>query len=306
MNFPQDRDQLAVFLRSLLDQSILSHRPQGPHPVIAINAAKNLLGDARDNPPPGLLSAMETWLSDCSRHDSWKAHPEPSETFAHSAIFTMDLEDAIQTGDWHEAERFAGDLFLAAENKNSVLEILTEASLSRSDCHAAFFYHLNRSAAFYEMPGSLWHYVLASLEQLKQHPVANPSMFSDVTPDDLFPSALLTFTREDIITFAAVYRLWDIESVRQDRIRRKLSVWLDTKRQEGPTDPPARSTSYQNDLRTYQEAGGSLFLDLALDAQGHFRPEHIVFLEAIRFLVRITPEDYINVLAHRLEKGIAT
>ncbi|MFQ6605241.1 MAG: hypothetical protein ACE5D8_06770 [Fidelibacterota bacterium] len=306
MNQTFDPSALASFLRSALDRAVQCRADSEIHPVIVINALKNILGDDRENVPKDLKSWVESYLSGFFKYRDWKTNPDPSEQFARGAVFTMDLEDAILKGQREEAERCAGDLYWAAEHKGSVLEIMTETGLHEPATHALFFYHLLRASVFYQPPESLWQFILAGLDRLSHKQLPPTTSGAEVTPDDLLPGAFHAMSLEDLIAFAAVYRLWQFESVRQANIRRKLSVWLQEHRSDiysGTTIPTAK---FYTDLHRYKRQGGHFFIHLISAGEDHLFPQRIVLLDAIRFLVRVTPEDYINVLAHRLEEGIET
>ncbi len=217
---------LPVFLRSCLDRSLIQSLNANNSSVPVTNALKNILGDCRKNPSSRILK----YLYDLHNNVGTKQKTDSTLTAVGKegilkAVFVMDLEDAVQSNDWDKAEEVAASLFLAAENKLSIVDILTELGLQAPQIHATRFYHLGRSLVFYKETHLKWDGVKLGINWLKDAPVSDPHPSTKITPEELMPG-VLTMDKETTLAFISCWRLWNSESIRAGGFRREISYCL--------------------------------------------------------------------------------
>ena len=89
-------------LATILLQSVSTIYNKKPifHPVVCMNAVKNILGDVRDSPSNVLLNYGNNFIKGLSlrRNDRKVLEDMPNEEIG-MTIFISDLEDACQHGD---------------------------------------------------------------------------------------------------------------------------------------------------------------------------------------------------------------
>lgn len=296
-------NDLPVFLRTCLDLAMLCESNTEIHPIIFVNALKNIIGDNKENPPVYLLEYLYTTIDKIeSVHEDNTILNDVGSGGITNPIFIMDMEDAIQEKEWSTAERHAASLFLAAEHKGSVLEILTELGLQRVEHHASFFYHLQRSTIFYQATKQHWTGIKSAINHLKQYPIPEPHTRTPVTPEEIFPQIISVGSTNDIITFAACWRLWELESVRQNGFRREISHWLTTKKNDNHKNSSVEPNPKQKyDNPDYIELAERIIkLELHQNETWH----RIAVLEAIRFLWKKSDNKFQSHLSNYIDNLI--
>lgn len=273
---------LPVFLRSCLDLAVRSEQRVNIHPVVITNALKNIIGDDKQNPSSILLEYLFTINEKIEIESNTEILNEVGSKGITNPVFIMDLEDAVQDQKWVEAEKHAAALYLAAEHKGSVLEILTEIALQNAEIHATFFYHYLRGSIFFEPTKYYWTFIRSGLNQLRENPVTNPHAGSSISPGDVVSIILNTDRAQDIITLASCWRLWEIDSVRQNGFRREISFWLARLRNnhryaEDDSDGGRFSGERSNVIELSEKV-------IRQDLKQQETWETILLLEAIRFL----------------------
>ena len=272
---------LPVFLRSCLDLAARGEQQANIHPVVITNALKNIIGDDKQNPSPVLLEYLFSINDEIKADSNTKILNEVGSKGITDPVFIMDLEDAVQDRKWVDAEKHAAALFLAAEYKGSVLEVLTEIALQNAEIHAAFFYHHLRGAIFFEPTKYYWSFIRSGVTRLKENPVSEPHAVSAVSPEDAVSTILHTDKAEDLITFASCWRLWEIDCVRQKGFRREISFWLNRLRNDHKYADDSDGSRFPGGKPNFIELSEKV---IRRKIKQEEKQRTILLLEAIRFL----------------------
>ena len=166
-------------LATLLLQSASTIHKKKPiiHPVVCINAVKNILGDVRNSPSDVLLSFASNFITGLSsrRKDRKVLEDMPHEEIG-MTIFISDLEDACQHGDAAQVEQEAARVYLAADGSPAILEILAELALQNVEGNGGFIYHCLRAFAFKPEKERVWSFVQCILKTIKKQPLPPPNV----------------------------------------------------------------------------------------------------------------------------------
>lgn len=291
-------DSLVDYLKDALLLSALCKHDKSPatHPVVVINALKNVIGDCRDQPSPILLQSIADFLHQQSfRHDDADILNQIPREGLGTSVFTMDLEENILEGNTNQSNVEAGRLYLAAENKMTVLEVLSGLGLYDGDTNLTFLYHLYRIFAFHGDEKSAWSFSRCALVELQKQSLPGPHSAKGETPDSVIHAMLNSLTVVDLITLVSAARIWELDVVRKQQFRREISAWLSSmvegnaKTSEGSTKG---DTMIQKELQAYQQSPGNQFVHWTEDILKKCESfdekcmQSLIALEALRHVIK--------------------
>ena len=125
---------IVEYLQSLLLKAARVYHYGHPenHPVVVINALKNILGDVRDNPSRILMDFGNNYINEkiMRKYDEniLKKNKIKGVT---TSVFIMDLEDAIFQSNSKQAEKEAAKLFLLSDSPQAILDPYEPVVMSR-------------------------------------------------------------------------------------------------------------------------------------------------------------------------------
>jgi len=217
---------LMTFIKALINRAAEKRcADPGDHPLIMVNDLKNLLSDRRTDPPLALL----TWaLERVNSFETSSLDPTRLETIrkqgSSGVLFISDVEDALFSGDSDAMVTAVGQWFLATAAPESLLEVFTQTLVPGGPGWPALLYAAQRTAAFGQSGEILWKILLAIIDTVPDEGITSerPAMPSD-SPETLLEPILRTGRGDLVIRLAAVWRLWDLETPRQARIRQALA-----------------------------------------------------------------------------------
>jgi len=302
LNNSKPTGSLEKNLASLLLQSASTIYNDTPivHPVVCMNAVKNILGDVRDSPSEILLTYAGNFITGFSLRikDRKVLEDMPHEEIG-MTIFISDLEDACQHGDAGQVQEEAARVYLAADESPAILEILAELALQNVEDNGGFIYHCLRAFAFKPKKERVWSFVQCILQTIKKQPLPEPNVGTNNGPNDLGPIFLNCEQPIDWITIAAVWRLWESEYMRLPGFKREISHWISN---QNTTKNKYPDGSNPDNMVKFRKEGGYYFVKLAeniIQSKNHV-VERLAALEGLRFFVKKMPIDCLPIVAKKV------
>jgi len=302
LNNPKPAGSLEKNLATLLLQSASTIYNDTPivHPVVCMNAIKNILGDVRDSPSEILLTYAGNYIAGLKpREKDQKVLEDMPEDGIGLSIFISDLEDACQQGDAVQVQEEAARVYLAADGSPAILEILAELALQNVEGNGGFIFHCLRAFAFKPEKERVWSFVQCILQTMKNQPLPEPNEGTNNGPNDLVPIFLKCEKPIDWITVAAVWRLWESEYMRLPGFKREISHWISNQNITQNRNPDG---SNPDSMVKFRKEGGNYFVKLAEDitqSKGNI-VERLIALEALRFFVKKMPIDCLPIVSNKI------
>lgn len=302
LNNPKPAGSLKKNLATLLLQSATTVYNDDPivHPVVCMNAVKNILGDVRDSPSEILLTYAGNYIAGLKqREKDRKVLEDMSEEGIGLTIFISDLEDACQQGNATQVQEEAARVYLVADGSPAILENLAELALQNVEGYGGFIYHCLRAFAFNPEKERIWSFVQCILQTIKKQPLPEPHEGADNGFDDLQPVFLNCEQPIDWITVAAVWRLWDSEYTRLPGFKREISYWISNQNTTQNGNPDG---SNPDNMVKFRKEGGNYFVKLAENIIQSKKQvvERLAALEALRFFVKKMPIDCLPIVAKKI------
>ena len=270
------------------------------HPVVCMNAIKNILGDVRDSPSEILLTYAGNYIAGLKpREKDQKVLEDMPEDGIGLSIFISDLEDACQQGDAVQVQEEAARVYLAADGSPAILEVLAELALQNVEGNGGFIFHCLRAFAFKPEKERVWSFVQCILQTMKNQPLPEPNEGTNNGANDLVPIFLKCEKPIDWITVAAVWRLWESEYMRLPGFKREISHWISNQNITQNGNPDG---SNPDNMVKFRNEGGNYFVKLAEDitqSKGNI-VERLIALEALRFFVKKMPIDCLPIVSNKI------
>ena len=302
LNNSKTAGSLEKNLATLLLQSASTIYNDTPivHPVVCMNAIKNILGDVRDSPSEILLTYAGNYIAGLKpREKDQKVLEDMPEDGIGLSIFISDLEDACQQGDAVQVQEEAARVYLAADGSPAILEILAELALQNVEGNGGFIFHCLRAFAFNPEKERVWSFVQCILQTMKNQPLPEPNEGTNNGANDLVPIFLKCEKPIDWITVAAVWRLWESEYMRLPGFKREISHWISNQNITQNRNPDG---SNPDSMVKFRKEGGNYFVKLAEDitqSKGNI-VERLIALEALRFFVKKMPIDCLPIVSNKI------
>ena len=302
LNNPKPAGSLKKNLATLLLQSATTVYNDDPivHPVVCMNAVKNILGDVRDSPSEILLTYAGNYIAGLKqREKDRKVLEDMLEEGIGMTIFISDLEDACQQGNATQVQEEAARVYLVADGSPAILENLAELALQNVEGYGGFIYHCLRAFAFNPEKEHVWSFVQCILQTIKKQPLPEPHEGADNGFDDLQPVFLNCEQPIDWITVAAVWRLWESEYTRLPGFKREISYWISNQNTTQNGNPDG---SNPDNMVKFRKEGGNYFVKLAenIIQSKNQVVERLAALEALRFFVKKMPIDCLPIVAKKI------
>jgi len=275
---------LTKTIKSYFDHSVASifNGTSNKHPIIVLNALKNIIGDDRQNPSQCLLDAMAALAEKYPQRKDDKAVLDTlAKEGLGNTVFIADLEDACQSGDSLAMEKEAARVQWVSENGLAGLDCLIEVALQDFDRLGTFAYHLQRANIFQQDVKKTWHYSRSLLKEIVKAPLSVPHSKKDVNPELIMNTILTKRIDSPISNFAAAIRLWEGEYVRISGYRRELSHWYSKFNFDQQIEINEKG---MKGLENYVKNGGNFFIQMAEELTTNQEWElQIIELEALRY-----------------------
>jgi len=269
--------------------------PSKAHPIIVLNALKNIIGDNRNNPSQKLLDSMANKSEIYpQRTDDQKVLDRVAKDGLGQTVFISDLEDACQSGNSLRMEIEAARINCVSENGLGGLEVLSEVALQDYDRFGIFVYHLQRSNVFQRDKENTWPYTRCLLKEIAKSSLPEPHEKMDQRSEIM---GQVPTDSSELSQIAAARRLWEGDYVRINGYRRELSHWFSKLNVEGEKMINKKTVDV---LLDYVQNGGNYFIELAENLIKTTGWEaKIIQLEALRFYAKnASLKDLPTILSH--------
>jgi len=291
-----NRKNLIQFLSDLLYQAIkVDHSPPpNNHPIILINAVKNIIGDDKVNPSTNLCEFSKSLIDSYPvRKDDEQIWKDVIAEGTRLSVFTDEVEKAVMEGDLDKAQVETARQIIASNNSPAILELLAELAIHNVDQLGLFTYHWLRSYHFYQNEKALWSYSMCMISELFKSTLEPISQEKRQTPRDFIPWIISPENIDSIPVFAAMLRLGDGDYVRTNSFNKAISKWL----AELQLDQSQQVNISSFELENYVLSGGNYFIDLAVKIINRFPQSvsvnKIIQLEALRSIAKQSkPESF--------------
>lgn len=278
---------LRDFLAYCLKESVCAvHKDSSRHhPVITVNALKNIIGDDLDHPSEMLLKSA--WLliekSPKRTDDSEILNRAASDGLGETA-FVSDIWEKLESGDVDTIELETAKVHLVSDRSPAVLENLAEYALTNIPEFGSLAYHVLRAFAFQNDPKGSWPFIMCLLQELKKVSLFEKHPGTEIKPRECISSAIAGGNKDHWLDLASTARLWSSEYVRTENYHREISHWLGTFGDYThcpPTDKKAtRLTDFIDERNSY-------FITMAEDViEQKNGLRKIPILEALRTLAK--------------------
>ena len=221
-------EALVKYLNTLLYYSVSINWKNNvkDHPIIVINAMKNIIADNIDKPSKILLNHGLDILIGKQVRDDKKYLSDIEVSGPSTTVFVGSLEDAIQANDWEKAKILNAKIFLASDRSRAIIDTIADVGLQNIQSNALFIFHILRAFHFKQKKSQVWSYACCLINILESKSLPGPHSKKDIDPGKLIDSVLSNNDPELLLTFAAISRIWDDEYVRERSYKREISHWL--------------------------------------------------------------------------------
>ncbi|MEE9166848.1 MAG: hypothetical protein V3U24_05220 [Candidatus Neomarinimicrobiota bacterium] len=246
-----DPSSLRQYYQSLLQHIFVQTHvreerdPWLAHPVIPVNAIKNISSLRKDSPSRPLVEFAARIALEAQPSGGVGDWPEVPPEALNQSVFVADLFNALQQGDLEKASEEAARLALISDNKLYVLEILMEACTRKFDTLGLLGYSIFRAAAFCAQI-DIGSFILPLLKSAARERIQHIRMSSPEEFDmDAYGWPVLSRGGlEDVVLYAVAHRLWNLESVKQSAFRGGIALWL-AEKYGTPTRIPGGGVSHR-------------------------------------------------------------
>ena len=247
------------------------------HPIIILNALKNIIGDNRSEYSKKLLEFMELKSEEFpKRDDDQSILDKIAKNGIGLSVFVSDLEDACQSGIPENIETEAARLQWVSDNGLGGFEALVEVALQDFERLGKFSFHLFRSNIFNRDINNTWPYTRCLLKEICKKPLPEPHVNSGVNCDLRIGNNI-----SKTINFTSAHRFWNGEYVRLDGYKREISFWIKNHYDQNEI---VIDNNVEKEISYYFKNGGNFFIELA---ENLIKNENdVVYLESLRYIVR--------------------
>ncbi len=298
--FHQDSQELIQKINNLITQAVKAEFDgrSNDHPLILVNAIKNIIGDDRDNPSSKLLDLSDNYINQFSCRENENQIIDKVMIDGYGlAVFVDDVEEAIIYGNKDNAELETAKQLLASDKSPAILECLAQFALHDIESLGLFTYHWLRSFNFHQEKEILWSYSRAMINEIfKIHLQQQQIQTEILKPQDYMIFFLNYENKGNIPTFSAMNRLWYADYVRGESYRNSISTWLEKTKNAEKTE-----VANSIDLENYINNGGRYFIDLSEQLfdtyQINVAAQKIVELEGLRGVAKNASPEYFPIIA---------
>lgn len=287
-------------IKLCLDRAVSSdyHGLPADHPIVTLNALKNIIGDEKQSPSQILLDAMMGYSKKFpQRTDDKKVLSRIAKDGIGQTVFISDLEDACQKGNPYEMEQEAARIQWVSENGLGGMEVLVELAMQNFNLNGLFTYHLYRASIFNQNLKKTWPYTRCLLKEIAKSKLPEPHKISDVMEDKV---NYVPTESHLINNLAAAKRIWNGGYIRIAGIRRELSFFYSTIQIK-----KIKRKNIINGLEDYVKNGGKFFIELAEGLLRYPKWESkIVQLEALRFFCLNSNSENLPTISSHLEEYV--
>ena len=290
-----EKDLIDIISNLILFSSLVfRNNNKQTHPIILVNAVKNIIGDNRKNPSKILLNFLIEYLNLFKlRIDDKKIIDETLKEGTRESEFVSDLHDACQEGNLKKIKKISARIYIVSERSRAVLDALVEVLLQNVEDSILFVYHLLRSFQFQKSKNP-WIFICSLIQEMEFFSIPNPHKSSMITPADIRKSMMLF---GEINLISSVERMWNGDYVRGESYRRELSHWCIEMSERIKINNDKKSISFSfkdKNNNFFIKLGESIVLDKNKSLEAKING--LVTLESLRAMKKLSKPDEIELL----------
>jgi len=285
---------LSKKIKECFDRCVKSeyHGLSKDHPIVALNALKNIIGDNRKKYSKKLLELMEHKSKEFPKRDDDQSILDNSAKEGLGlTVFVSELEDACQSGIPEEIEKEAARLQWVSDNGLGGFEALIEIALQDFERLGKFSFHLFRSNIFNRNINETWPYTRCLVKEICKKTLPEPHRNEDTNCNFLIGS-----TKSQTMNFTSAHRFWNGDYVRLGGYRREISFWVKNQYSQNQI---IIDNNIKKDITNYFKNGGNFFIELAEHIIEN--ENDIVYLESLRYLSKQS-EDFHRFISFEISK----
>ena len=268
---------LSKTIKEYFDRCVRSEYPgqSKEHPIIILNALKNIIGDNRKEYSKKLLELMERIsLEFPEREDDQSILDKVAKEGLGLTVFVSELEDACQSGIPEKIEKEAARMQWVSDNGLGGFEALVEVALQDFERLGAFSFHLFRSNIFNRNINETWPYTRCLVKEISKNPLLEPHRKENTSCTFKIGSI-----RSQTVNFTSAHRFWNGEYVRSGGYKREISFWIKNQYYQSEMNI---EKNIKKEITYYFNNGGNFFIDVAEDLIN--KKNDIIYLESLRYL----------------------
>ncbi|OUX20600.1 MAG: hypothetical protein CBE10_02585 [bacterium TMED250] len=268
---------LSKTIKEYFDRCVRSEYPgqSKEHPIIILNALKNIIGDNRKEYSKKLLELMERIsLEFPEREDDQSILDKVAKEGLGLTVFVSELEDACQSGIPEKIEKEAARMQWVSDNGLGGFEALVEVALQDFERLGAFSFHLFRSNIFNRNINETWPYTRCLVKEISKNPLLEPHRKENTSCTFKIGSI-----RSQTVNFTSAHRFWNGEYVRSGGYKREISFWIKNQYYQSEMNI---EKNIKKEITFYFNNGGNFFIDVAEDLIN--KKNDIIYLESLRYL----------------------
>jgi len=268
---------LSKTIKEYFDRCVRSEYPgqSKEHPIIILNALKNIIGDNRKEYSKKLLELMERIsLEFPEREDDQSILDKVAKEGLGLTVFVSELEDACQSGIPEKIEKEAARMQWVSDNGLGGFEALVEVALQDFERLGAFSFHLFRSNIFNRNINETWPYTRCLVKEISKNPLLEPHRKENTSCTFKIGSI-----RPQTVNFTSAHRFWNGEYVRSGGYKREISFWIKNQYYQSEMNI---EKNIKKEITFYFNNGGNFFIDVAEDLIN--KKNDIIYLESLRYL----------------------
>ena len=258
------------------------------HPIIVVNAVKNIIGDDRNNPSEILLNFIDKYLTSFSpREDVFTTLETISNEGIGLTVFVENVEEALSRDDRDEVERQMAKQLLASDRSPATLEMLAELALLDFANLGTFTYHWLRSFQFHQDKELIWPYLYSIINEIFKSRIMPQNNYYETIQEFDSVQYLDTHDTSNWSRLSVASRFIIDDYVRADNFKRIINTWIITQ-----TKCDKNIENKSNELYKYHKHGGHYFIHLSeeiiLNSDRDESLKKIIVLEALRGLTKVS------------------
>lgn len=286
----KDQNTLVIKITGQILKAINADYQQdtNDHPIILVNAVKNIIGDDREDPSELLLNFVDKYLNTFSpRENDKKILEKVSKDGIGLTMFVEDIEEALSIRDRKNVEELTAKLLLASDHSPATLEMLAELALLAFDKLGPFTFHWLRSYQFHQDKEVQWPYLYSMINELFKTDIVPQSSKNGNDKQLNVIQYVNSLDQSNWLKLSAAVRLYNEDYVRSEHYNRSIISWIQTQ----PKNDELKEAETHT-LKNYIANGGNYFNRMAKEIVKTNDPniarKKIVDLEALRGMAKVS------------------
>ena len=180
-----------------------------------------------------------------------------------------------------------------------MIDTIADIGLQNIEHNGLFIFHLLRAFHFKQEKSQTWSYACCLIEILRSKPIPYPHTRKELKPNELFDQIIACRNPDLLVSYMAMFRIWDGDYVRQSSYNREISHWLSTKQTllKKIKIKESKIASYNDMDNNYIKITEKIISQRVSFGQ---ILKKITILETIRYITKIRPDKNLYYYAGQL------